>query len=65
MQRNRTFRSATIDNATGLSELVNYAGEGMLLYLLGQMGEPGQSPWGIAVAGRRMQSTRTRQRKVN
>jgi hypothetical protein len=44
MQQNRTFGPATIDEATGLSQLVNYVGEGMLLYLWGQMAEPGQSP---------------------
>jgi ribosomal protein S18 acetylase RimI-like enzyme len=47
MQRNRTFRPATIDDATVLAELVNYAGEGMPLYLWGQMAEPGEAAWDV------------------
>jgi hypothetical protein len=31
MQRNRRVRPATIDDATALAELINYAGEGMPL----------------------------------
>ena len=43
MQRNRTFRPATVDDATVLAELINYAGEGLPLYLWGQMAQPGES----------------------
>jgi ribosomal protein S18 acetylase RimI-like enzyme len=42
-QPNPTFRPATIDDATDLAELVNYAGEGMPLYLWGHMAEPGEA----------------------
>jgi len=41
------FRPATIDDATVLAELVNYAGEGMPLYLWGQMAEPGEAAWDV------------------
>ena len=40
-QPNPTFRPATSDDAIVLAELVNYAGEGMPLYLWSQMAEPG------------------------
>jgi ribosomal protein S18 acetylase RimI-like enzyme len=47
MQRNRTFRPATVDDATVLAELINYAGEGLPLYLWGQMAQPGESAWDV------------------
>ena len=47
MQNNRSFRPATIDDADVLAELVNYAGEGMPLYLWGELAEPGQSAWDV------------------
>ncbi len=47
MQRNRTFRPATIDDANVLAELINYAGEGLPLYLWGQMVEPGEAAWDV------------------
>ena len=53
-----TLRPATIDDATVLAELVNRAGEGMPLYLWGQMAEPGEAAWDV---GRRRASTRGRQ----
>ena len=43
----RTFRSATIDDAPVLAELVNYASEGMALYLWEQMAEPGETVWEV------------------
>src|SRR5262245_1279368 len=43
MQNNRSFRPATIDDTDVLAELVNYAGEGMPLYLWGELAEPDQS----------------------
>ena len=46
-QPNPTFRPATIDDATVLAELVNYAGEGLPLYLWGQMAEPGEAAWDV------------------
>lgn len=36
-----TFRPAAIADAPILAELVNYAGEGLPLYLWGKMAEPG------------------------
>jgi ribosomal protein S18 acetylase RimI-like enzyme len=47
MQRNTIFRPATIDDANVLAELINYAGEGMPLYLWSQMAEPGETAWDI------------------
>ena len=47
MQRNRTFRPTTVDDATVLAELINYAGEGLPLYLWGQMAQPGESAWDV------------------
>jgi ribosomal protein S18 acetylase RimI-like enzyme len=46
-QPNPTFRPATIDDATVLAELVNYAGEGMPLYLWGQLAEQGEAAWDV------------------
>ena len=42
-----TLRPATIDDATVLAELVNHAGDGMPLYLWGQMAEPGEAAWAV------------------
>jgi ribosomal protein S18 acetylase RimI-like enzyme len=47
MQRNTVFRPATIDDANVLAELINYAGEGMPLYLWSQMAEPGETAWDV------------------
>jgi len=44
---NPTFRPATIDDVTVLAELVNYAGEGMPLYLWGQLAEQGEAAWDV------------------
>jgi ribosomal protein S18 acetylase RimI-like enzyme len=41
------FRRATIADAPLLAELVNYAGEGMPLYLWGKLAEPGESAWDV------------------
>jgi ribosomal protein S18 acetylase RimI-like enzyme len=46
-QRNRTFRPATVDDAGLLAELINYAGEGLPLYLWGEMAEPGEAAWDV------------------
>ena len=42
-----SYRHATIEDATVLSELVNIAGEGLPYYLWSQLAEQGQSPWEI------------------
>ena len=41
------LRWATVDDADPMTELVNFAGEGMPVYLWTQMAEDGQSPWDI------------------
>jgi GNAT superfamily N-acetyltransferase len=41
------FRHATPQDAAPLAELVNLAGEGLPLYLWGQMAEPGESAWEV------------------
>lgn len=41
------FRRAVIEDAPVLAELVNYAGEGMPLYLWGKMAQTGESAWDI------------------
>lgn len=43
----KPFRQATIEDAAMLAELVNYAGEGMPLYLWGKMAGPGEDAWQI------------------
>ena len=50
MQHKSPFRPATIQDAPVLAELVNYAGEGMPLYLWGNIAEPGEDVW---IVGRR------------
>lgn len=41
------FRRATRDDAPVLAELVNYAGEGLPLYLWGKLAEPGETAWDV------------------
>ncbi len=41
------FRQAAKEDATALAELINFAGEGMPLYLWGPMAEPGESAWDV------------------
>ncbi len=41
------FRGARPDDAPALAELVNFAGEGLPLYLWAKMAEPGESPWEV------------------
>lgn len=43
----KPFRQATIEDAAMLAELVNYAGEGMPLYLWGKMAGPGEDAWQV------------------
>jgi len=40
-------RRATQADAAAMAELVNFAGEGMPLYLWTRMAEPGESPWAV------------------
>jgi hypothetical protein len=41
------FRPARLDDAPLLAELVNYAGEGLPLYLWSKLAEPGESAWDV------------------
>jgi ribosomal protein S18 acetylase RimI-like enzyme len=47
MSRTHTFRPARIDDAAVLAELVNYAGEGLPLYLWGNLGSAGETAWDV------------------
>lgn len=47
MEPTPPLRPGTIEDAPVLAELVNYAGEGMPLYLWSRMAEPGQSAWEV------------------
>lgn len=44
------FRFATVDDADAMVELVNFAGEGLPVYLWGRMAEPGESAWDVGRA---------------
>jgi ribosomal protein S18 acetylase RimI-like enzyme len=41
------FRRATLDDAHALAELINFAGEGLPLYLWERMAEPGETAWDV------------------
>jgi len=41
------MRLATTADGVALAELVNFAGEGLPLYLWNRMSEPGQDPWAL------------------
>lgn len=41
------FRRATPEDADALAELIDFAGEGMPLYLWAKMAEPGETPWDV------------------
>jgi ribosomal protein S18 acetylase RimI-like enzyme len=41
------LRSALIEDAPALAELVNYAGEGLPLHLWSKMAAPAESPWDV------------------
>ena len=43
----RSFRYATREDADAMAELVNFAGEGMPLYLWSRMAGPDESPWTV------------------
>ncbi len=53
---NQPYRMATQDDAQALAELVDFAGEGMPVYLWTRMAEPGQSPWDVGKARARRES---------
>ncbi|MDA7949077.1 MAG: GNAT family N-acetyltransferase [Hyphomicrobiaceae bacterium] len=42
-----TFRAATPEDADHLAKFINYAGEGMPLYLWERMAEKGETPWDV------------------
>ncbi len=44
---NITIRKATPDDAEALAELINFAGEGLPLYLWERMAEDGETPWDV------------------
>ena len=41
------YRAATREDVAAMAELVNFAGEGLPLYLWTRIAEPGQSPWDV------------------
>ena len=41
------LRAATPDDAAAMADLVNFAGDGLALYLWGKMAEPGQDAWEV------------------
>ncbi len=47
MKPNPPLRPGTIEDAPILAELVNYAGEGMPLYLWSKMAAPGETAWEV------------------
>lgn len=47
---NPIIRPATQDDATALAELINFAGEGMPLFLWGKQAESGKSAWDVGKA---------------
>jgi ribosomal protein S18 acetylase RimI-like enzyme len=47
VQLEAPFRRARPDDAPALAELVNFAGEGLPLYLWAKMAGPGESPWDV------------------
>ena len=47
MPKASTFRPARIDDAAVLAELVNYAGEGLPLYLWGKLASVGETAWDV------------------
>ena len=43
------YRQATARDARAMAELINFAGEGLPLYLWSKMGQPGESAWEIGM----------------
>jgi ribosomal protein S18 acetylase RimI-like enzyme len=46
----QSIRSATLQDAAALAELVNIAGEGLPFYLWTKMAKNGEDPWSIGIA---------------
>jgi len=44
------LRPATVQDADAMAELVNFAGEGLPLYLWGKMARDGEGPWSVGRA---------------
>ena len=44
------FRRGAIEDAPALTELVNYAGEGLPHYLWSTLANPGENPWDVGLA---------------
>jgi ribosomal protein S18 acetylase RimI-like enzyme len=55
------LRRATADDAPALADLVNFAGEGLPLYLWGKMANANEDPWQI---GRRRQAQKAAEGKI-
>ena len=55
------FRIATEADARALAALVNFAGEGLPLYLWQGMAEAGEDPWAI---GRKRQAQKAREGQI-
>ena len=49
-QTSSPLRAATIQDASALAELVNYAGEGLPIYLWGNLAEQGEAAWDVGRA---------------
>jgi ribosomal protein S18 acetylase RimI-like enzyme len=47
MTHDLPLRSGTLEDTAVLAELINYAGEGLPLYLWGKMAEPGETAWQV------------------
>jgi ribosomal protein S18 acetylase RimI-like enzyme len=47
MTHDPPLRPGTLEDAPILAELINYAGEGLPLYLWGTMAEPGETAWQV------------------
>ena len=47
MELDAPFRRAEPDDAAALAELINFAGEGLPLYLWERMAEPGETAWQV------------------
>jgi ribosomal protein S18 acetylase RimI-like enzyme len=51
-----SIRPATLQDASALAELVNFAGQGLPLYLWGKMAEAGEDPWAVGRARARRET---------